>query len=46
MYKDDVRHGKGIDWYANGDRYEGDFVNGNKEGYGTYYYNNGVYYQG
>ena len=26
---------------ANGDRYEGGFVNGEKEGKGTYYYNNG-----
>ena len=33
--------GKGIYFAKNGDRYEGDWRNDNKEGKGIYYYNNG-----
>ena len=37
----DIRDGKGIMYYNNGDRYEGDFRNDKKDGKGIYYYNNG-----
>ncbi len=33
--------GKGIYYYHNGDRYEGDFKNDKREGKGIIYYNNG-----
>ena len=33
-------------YYNNGDRYEGDWRNGKKEGKGIYYYNNGDRYEG
>ena len=33
--------GKGILYYINGSRYEGDFKNCKLEGIGIYYYNNG-----
>ena len=32
--------------YPNGDKYEGDWRNGNKEGKGIYYFNNGNRYEG
>ena len=38
--------GKGIYYYNNGDRYEGDFRNHKKEGKGIYYYNDGDRYEG
>ena len=38
--------GKGIHYYNNGSRYEGDFRNGKKEGKGKYIYNNGDRYEG
>ena len=41
------KHGKGIIFDKNGNIiYEGDFVNGEKEGNGKYYYKNGEYYDG
>jgi len=33
-------------YYNNGDRYDGDWKNGKKEGKGIYYYNNGNRYEG
>ena len=36
-----IKEGKGIFYYNDGDRYEGDFKNGNFEGKGIYYYKNG-----
>jgi hypothetical protein len=32
--------------YTNGDKYEGEVINGIREGYGTYYYHNGDKYEG
>ena len=32
--------------YLNGDKYEGEFKNGNREGYGLYYYSDGNKYEG
>lgn len=39
-------NGKGDRTYRNGDRYEGDFVQGKKVGQGTYTFKNGDYYTG
>ena len=33
--------GKGVYFFVNGDRYEGDFRNNKSEGKGIYYFNNG-----
>ena len=33
--------GKGIYYFNNGDRYEGEWKNDKREGKGKYYYNNG-----
>ena len=41
---DGIREGKGIMYYNNGDRYEGDWKNDKKEGKGKYYYKNEFYY--
>jgi len=37
---------KGIFYFNNGNRYEGDFKDGKAEGKGIYYYNNGSRYEG
>ncbi len=39
-------HGYGKAFYANEDIYEGEFVNGNREGKGTYVFNRHYKYQG
>jgi hypothetical protein len=39
-------NGKGLYKYANGDEYEGDYVNDKKEGIGSYQYKNGELYVG
>lgn len=33
-------------FYANGNRYEGDFIDGKYEGKGKYYYKNGDMFEG
>jgi|LauGreDrversion4_2_1035121.scaffolds.fasta_scaffold139958_4 hypothetical protein len=38
--------GQGIKLYPNGDRYEGEFVNGQRHGPGTYFFKNGDVYDG
>ena len=38
--------GKGIYYYTNGNRYEGNFRNGRIEGKGIFYWNNGNRYEG
>ena len=43
-FKDDVKEGYGIDYYSNGERYEGEFKNNRKEGFGIYYYPTGGKY--
>lgn len=45
-FKDDLRHGKGVEVYDNGDRYEGEYSFGLKNGIGTYYYSNGDWWKG
>ncbi|CAI2378754.1 unnamed protein product [Moneuplotes crassus] len=48
--KTGLKHGHGTyEWLSHdgkGDRYVGDWVNGNMEGYGIYYYDNGDKYEG
>ena len=34
-------HGEGVFHYANGNRYEGEFVDGKRKGKGTFYFANG-----
>ena len=38
--------GKGILIYPDGSKYEGDFLNGKKNGYGTFIWNQNKYYEG
>ena len=38
---DGIREGKGIMYYNNGDRYEGEWKNDDTHGKGIYYYSNG-----
>ena len=39
-----MKHGSGIEYYKNGEKkYEGDFVNGLKEGKGVYIYDKGYF---
>ena len=42
----DKKEGKGIYYFAKGDRYEGDFRNDKPEGKGINYYANGDRYEG
>lgn len=42
----DKIHGKGIFISSNGDRYEGNFNFGLREGFGSMFYRNGNTYQG
>ena len=39
--KNCLAEGKGVMFYANGNRYEGDFINDLPDGQGIFYYNNG-----
>ena len=46
-FKNGLRHGKGTEYYPNGNiTYQGDYVNDQFEGFGTYIMENGVYYVG
>ena len=44
--KKDLKEGKGIYYWNNGNRYEGDWKNDLKEGKGIYYWNDGRRYEG
>ena len=44
--KNGYSEGKGIYYYNDGDRYEGEHKNGKAEGKGIYYYHNGERYEG
>jgi hypothetical protein len=41
-----MKHGKGTDVFANGDKYTGNYKNGKPEGLGVYTWSNGSYYEG
>jgi hypothetical protein len=43
---DGIRHGKGVDTWANGSRYEGDWVQGKQHGKGVLTYCSGIRYEG
>ena len=36
VFKNGLKHGEGTQWFANGDSYKGEYVNGLSEGYGEY----------
>lgn len=38
------KHGKGADYFNNGDTYRGDYKNGKPDGYGVYTWSNGSSY--
>ena len=46
FFRMNINEGKGVFYYFNGDRYEGDFKNWKKEGKGIYYCNNGDRFMG
>ena len=41
-----MRHGFGVMYYYNGDRFEGEFKNNRQDGKGIMYYNNGEIKEG
>ncbi len=46
-WENDKRHGHGIYWYANGDVYDGQWVNSHMSGHGeSFCYNVGNFYSG
>ena len=44
--KKKLKEGRGIYYYNDGERYEGDWKNDLKDGKGIYYYNDGERYEG
>jgi len=45
QFKDNKRHGKGQMDYADGEKYTGDWLQGNQTGQGVYMFANGERYQ-
>lgn len=45
-FKDSLKHGKGVEKFANKDMYIGSYENGKSSGYGEYYWSNGSHYKG
>ena len=45
-FKNGLKHGEGVEYYANGDKYNGHFVNGLPEGFGTYHWADCSHYRG
>ena len=41
-----MKHGKGTDFFANGDKYTGNYKNGKPDGYGQHFWGDGSYYEG
>ena len=41
-----LKHGKGADYFNNGDNYRGEYKNGKPDGYGVYTWANGSTYEG
>ena len=46
IYKDDQLGNKALALYADGSYFEGEFINGSREGNGVYIWSNGDWYQG
>ena len=46
LFKDGMKHGRGLYTYKNGRSYRGDYVNDKFEGYGTYTFAKGNRYEG
>jgi hypothetical protein len=46
MWREDKKHGQGMQSWANGDKYGGEFENGLKHGTGAIYYSDGTQYAG
>ena len=45
-WKNDLRNGKGVETWNDGERFVGNFKNDKREGYGIYYFSNGDIYEG
>ena len=45
-WKNDLRNGKGVETWNDGERFVGNFKNDKREGYGIYYHSNGDIYEG
>ena len=41
-----LKHGKGVQYFPNGDIFQGIFVEGRPHGYGRYQWKNGMIYEG
>ncbi len=41
-----MKHGKGTDFFANGDKYSGQYRHGKPQGTGVYTWPNGSYFEG
>ncbi len=46
MWKDGMRNGLGVFYYANGSKYEGEWLNNIKDGYAYFTYDDGRVYKG
>lgn len=44
--KESLKHGYGIEQFANGDIYQGNYLNGRPCGFGEYHWANGARYKG
>ena len=45
-WKEDMQHGKGVETWADGAKYDGDYVRGNKEGKGKFFWADGSVFEG
>lgn len=41
-----MKHGRGVDIFYNGDRYNGEYKNGKPNGKGIYTWSNGSFFEG
>jgi hypothetical protein len=46
QYKNDLMNGKGTYYYAGGNKYIGDWIDGYKTGHGVFIWSDGSQYQG
>jgi hypothetical protein len=45
-WKEGLRHGKGVFYYSNGSKYEGEWVKNLKQGFGIFTFEDGTTYEG